>query len=377
MLSRKKIIVADNERVALFENNHFKSMLGTGVYKYWDLSNSLSWEFIEVDETNSEVADVWINRLTSHSELENEIEIIEVGEQEVAILRAYKKILRIILPSERLALWKFIPGITVEKLDIKKDFNISKDLLTQLVTQNMLSTKGIAASMVTQNTQGLLYVDGKFERLLECGHHAFWACSRDIQIKLQSFKLQTLEVNGQEILSKDRVSLRLNLQAMYRVEDAQLVTHEVENISDYLYRRLQLALREVIGTRTLDQLLEAKNQVSDVIFEQTKQEFKSLGIELTQVGLKDIILPGEMKDILNQVVQAQKQAEANVIKRREETSATRSLLNTAKVMEGSPILMRLKEMEAQEKIAERIDKITVVGGVSDVMNSLVRMDQRT
>ena len=376
MLPRKKIIVADNERVALFENKHFKGMLDPGVYRYWDLSNSLSWEFIEVDENNCEVDDLWLNRLTNHSKLEKEIEVVEIAEQEVAILRAYKKILRIMLPGERVALWKFVPGITVEKIDIKKDFNISKDLLKQLVTQNMLTTNGIASYMVTQNTKGLLYVDGKFERLLDCGRYGFWTGNRDIQVELQSFKLKTLEVNGQEILSKDRVSLRLNLQAIYRVEDAELANHEVENISDYLYRRLQLALREVVGTRTLDQLLEAKDQISDLIFKQTKQEFKSLGIELTQVGLKDIILPGEMKEILNQVVQAQKQAEANVIKRREETSTTRSLLNTAKVIEGSPILMRLKEMEAQEKIAERIDKITVVGGVSDVMNSLVRMDQR-
>ncbi len=376
MLPRKKIIVADNERVALFENKQFKEMLTPGTYKYWDLSNSLDWEVIEIDETNSEADEVWMNRLTSHSKLGSEIEVIEVAEQEVGVLRAYKKILRIILPGERLALWKFIPGITVEKLDIEKNFDVSQDLLKQLVTQNMLSSKGIVSSVVTQNTQGLLYVDGKFERLLDTGRHGFWAYNRDIQVILQSFKLQTLEVNGQEILSKDRVSLRLNLQAMYRVENAELAIHKAENINDYLYRRLQLALREVVGTRTLDQLLEAKSQVSELIFEQTKQEFKGLGVELTQVGLKDIILPGEMKEILNQVVQAQKQAEANVIKRREETSATRSLLNTAKVIEGSPILMRLKEMEAQEKIAERIDKITVVGGVSDVMNSLVRMDQR-
>lgn len=368
--------MADNERVALFKNKQFKVMLGSGIYKYWDLSNSLSWEVIEIDETNTEADEVWLNRLTLHSKLDSEIEVVEVAEQEVAILRAYKTILRVVLPGERLALWKFIPGITVEKLDIEKNFDINKSLLKQLVTQNLLNSKGIVSCVVTQNTQGLLYVDGKFERLLDSGRHGFWKYNRDIQIVLQSFKLQTIEVNGQEILTKDRVSLRLNLQAMFRIENAELATHKAENINDYLYRRLQLVLREVVGTRTLDQLLDAKNQINELIFKQTQQEFKNFGVELTQVGLKDIILPGEMKEILNQVVQAQKQAEANVIKRREETSATRSLLNTAKVIEGSPILMRLKEMEAQEKIAERIDKITVVGGVSDVMNSLVRVDQR-
>jgi regulator of protease activity HflC (stomatin/prohibitin superfamily) len=91
------------------------------------------------------------------------------------------------------------------------------------------------------------------------------------------------------------------------------------------------------------------------------------------VGIKDLILPGEMKEILNQVVQAEKAAQANVIRRREETSATRSLLNTAKLMEGSPVLLRLKELETLEKVTEKIDKLTVFGGLEGVLQGLVRI----
>lgn len=91
--------------------------------------------------------------------------------------------------------------------------------------------------------------------------------------------------------------------------------------------------------------------------------------------MKDIILPGEMKEILNQVVQAQKAAEANLIKRREETAATRSLSNTAKMMENNAVLMRLKELETLEKVADRIGHISVYGGLDSVMNDLVRLSQ--
>ena len=79
------------------------------------------------------------------------------------------------------------------------------------------------------------------------------------------------------------------------------------------------------------------------------------------------------KDILNQVVETEKAAQANVIKRREETAATRSLLNTAKLMDENPTLLRLKELEALEKVAEKVDRLTVFGGLDGVLNDTVRI----
>jgi regulator of protease activity HflC (stomatin/prohibitin superfamily) len=78
-----------------------------------------------------------------------------------------------------------------------------------------------------------------------------------------------------------------------------------------------------------------------------------------------------MKEILNSVVQAEKAAQANVIRRREESNAMRSALNTAKLIEDSPTLMRLKELEVLEKVTEKINKLTVFGGLDGVLNQLV------
>jgi regulator of protease activity HflC (stomatin/prohibitin superfamily) len=91
------------------------------------------------------------------------------------------------------------------------------------------------------------------------------------------------------------------------------------------------------------------------------------------IGVKDIILPGDMKEILGKVVEAEKAAQANVIRRREETNATRSLLNTAKVMEGNPTALRLKELEALEKITEKVGNISVYGGLDGVLEQIVRI----
>ena len=86
-----------------------------------------------------------------------------------------------------------------------------------------------------------------------------------------------------------------------------------------------------------------------------------------------MLFRSEMRDILNKVVEAEKEAEANVIRRREETNATRSLLNTAKVMEENPSMLRLKELEALEKIAEKVQTLTVHNGTQGLLDDIVKL----
>ena len=98
-----------------------------------------------------------------------------------------------------------------------------------------------------------------------------------------------------------------------------------------------------------------------------------IGLEVFDISLKDVILPGEMRDILNRVVTAQKEAEANIIRRREETNATRSLLNTARVMAENPIMLRLKELETLEQIAGKVERLTINNGTSGLLNDVARL----
>jgi regulator of protease activity HflC (stomatin/prohibitin superfamily) len=132
---------------------------------------------------------------------------------------------------------------------------------------------------------------------------------------------------------------------------------------------LQLALREFIGSLTLDELLEKKESISTYVPDSMSEKTESLGVVLKGSGIRDIILPGDMKDIMNQVLVAEKKAQANTIMRREETASTRSLLNTAKLMEDNAMLFKLKEMEYVEKIAEKINNISLSGG-SQIVDQL-------
>jgi regulator of protease activity HflC (stomatin/prohibitin superfamily) len=266
-------------------------------------------------------------------------------------------------------------------VDVAGDPQLSVDLAhrltqTQLRQRPVAGLAGVLQVQVPDRGAALLYVDGKVMRLLEAGSYAFWKFGRNLAVELVDLRLQAMEVSGQEILTKDKVSLRLNLGATWRYTDVLKAHAQLAKPAEQLYRELQFGLRAAVGVRTLDELLENKTVNDEVVSAHVRAKLSAFGLELDGVGVKDIVLPGEMKTILAQVVEAGKSAEANVIRRREETAATRSLLNTAKVMEDNPVALRLKELETLERISERIDKISVFGGLDQVLNGLVKLAPR-
>ena len=157
----------------------------------------------------------------------------------------------------------------------------------------------------------------------------------------------------------------------YRVSEGKTYLTTVDSPLEYLYKQLQFALREHLGALNIDEVLTTQHTLSDEILKKFHEVCAKIGVEVEGVHIKDIILPGEMRDIFNQVIEATKRAEANNIQRREETASTRSLLNTAKLMKDNPTLARLKELEALEKITQTIGTLNVYGGLDGVMNGLV------
>lgn len=218
-----------------------------------------------------------------------------------------------------------------------------------------------------------MFVDGVLEEQLKPGQHDFWNSSAKITVSLIDLRLRAHEVNGQEILTKDRVSLRVNISAEFKVSDPEKAVTLVHNYQEALHRSLQFAFRKTLGALTLDELLSEEVSVDAAAADEVRKEMSKVGIAVGEIALKDVILPGEMREILNQVVTAQKEAEANVIRRREETNATRSLLNTAKVMAENPVMLRLKELETIEAIASKVDQLTIHNGTEGLLSDLVKL----
>jgi regulator of protease activity HflC (stomatin/prohibitin superfamily) len=373
----RKFHVKKDERALLFRKGDFQRVLRPGEYRKFDPLRRLTVEKYGLSEPRFEHRLAEYLRRAEPETVEREFHVIEVGPNEVGLRYENALLVEVLAPDTRRLYWKGFVDVQVKAIDIEREFEIDSMLARTLVTSRdgvkVRGAEGVFPVIVPQYHVAVLYVDGKIEKVLEPGLHAFWKFKRDVRAEVVDLRLQVLEVAGQEILTKDKVSLRVNLNAGYRVTDVLEAFAKQAKPFDFLYKELQFGLRAAVGTRTLDELLENKSVIDEIVEAHIRRRVVGFGLEVESVGVKDIILPGEMKVILAKVVEAQKVAEANGIRRREETSATRSLLNTAKVMEDNPTALRLKELETLEKVTEKIDKISVFGGLEGLMKDLVKI----
>ncbi len=210
--------------------------------------------------------------------------------------------------------------------------------------------------------KGLLFREGKFIKEIAAGSYVYWSGSKSVEVSKIDLRNMQLEISGQELLTKDKAALRINFQLEFRVTDCLKALLENRDYTKQLYTKGQLALREVTGSLTLDELLGSREQVGEFVLKSLKAHSEGLGVNVSSAGIRDIILPGEVREIMNQVLVAEKKAQANAIARREESASTRTMLNTAKMMEENSVLFKLKEMEYIEKIADKIGEIKLSGG---------------
>lgn len=342
------------ETAIVFKNGGYKRTITEGNHWLGFSENSMRF-----DMTQPFMPPVRLEILLKDEHLASMLDIVEVKDNEI-VLQYERGLFRNILTAGRYTFWKGIIAYTYVNIDLNKiEITENVDLGTLLSKQIL---PYVRTYTVESYEKGLLFVDGKFQKQLDAGTYHWWKNNTTIHVTKVDVRQLQIEISGQEILTKDKAALRINFQAQYKVID--LITALVEN-KDYdkqLYILMQLALREYIGTLTLDELLEKKESILSFILDNIGQKAQKLGVEVTDGGIKDIILPGEMKEIMNQVLIAEKKAQANIIMRREETASTRSLLNTAKLMEDNEMLFRLKEMEYVEKIADKVNNISVSGG---------------
>jgi regulator of protease activity HflC (stomatin/prohibitin superfamily) len=372
MFGLKRLTVAQYERALVFRERSLERVLTPGVYWLWDPLQRLAVQVFDVNapEVALPRADVLVAE--ARALLEPAVEIVELGDREVGLVYKNERLAGVLAPGSRQLYWRGPVKVRVAVRSIATEFALDADAARVLMRAK--GAAGVADAVNTieipDTSLGLLIVDGELREVLKPGLSAYWKYQRNLRVELVDLRLQTMEVAGQEILTRDKVSLRVNLTALWQVTDAVKARATVSNFVDYVYKSLQFALREAVGTRTLDELLADKGAIDREV-SASAVTLEASGLAVRSVGVKDVILPGEMKTILNQVVEAEKVAQANLIRRREETAATRSLLNTARLMEENPTLLRLKELETLEKVTEKVEKITVYNGLEGVLKNMV------
>lgn len=350
----KRVKINAGKAGLVFKKGDYKRVLTQGTY--W-----LSWgEKVNVYSlaqgfTGTTVA---FELLLKDEKLTAMWHVIDVLDNELVIVYKTGKFSEV-LRAGRYVFWKGLIDYDFTRVDMNKIYiteKIDKSLYAKYELSQYVRTFEVAAY-----EKAVLLVDDVYVKTLAGGTYRFWKNDTTIKIARADMRQLQLEVSGQELLTKDKAAIRINFDVQYKVTDIETALLGSKDYVKQLYVAMQLALRGYVGTLTLDALLENKVQVATSVFEDTKTAATQLGVTIVSCGIRDVILTGEMKDIMNQVLMAQKKAQANVITRREETASTRSLLNTAKLMEENEMLYQLKEMEYVGKIADKIGEISVTG----------------
>lgn len=368
MLFWKKVIVGDQQRALVTRRGRFVQILGPGTYRLAGLPRETSVETYNVSD--KALPPAWTAFLVRERPevVAQFFTLVETGDSEVALVAMDGRVSALIGPGRQLLYWKQA-GVTAEVFDGARELEVPANRLAAM--ERLGLAQWLMVATVLENQTGLLFLDNRFVRQLAPGKYGFWATAGTPRVETVDLRRQAFEVPGQEILTKDKVSVRVNVAAVFQITDAVAAKTGIKDWAAALYQTLQLAVRQSLGKRTLEQVLEEKTDVDESVLAMVRAEMDKIGVRVETIALKDIVLPGEMREMLNRVVAAEKEAQANLIRRREETAATRSLLNTAKLMEDNPVLIRLKELETLEKLTAKVSKITVTGGFDGLLNGLL------
>ena len=368
------VTVKDGERALLTRNGRLERVLEPGRYRLFDPRNELTAEVFKVVRAEFP-AERYLVLKAARPDLAAELfEAVETKANEVAIVSLDGRPMQLMTPWQARAYWKVATSVEVERIDVTSDPRVSARHLAMIDRNRSVV---VTEAVVENHEAGLLYVEGRLVERLAPGRHAFWIVGRKIEVKRLDLRPQAVEITAQEMLTKDRIALRVTLTAFRRIADPERVVAAVPDVDAWLYRLVQFAIREAVAGRTLDEVLSAKAALDAELRDYVRARVADSGVEVTELGVKDVILPGEIRELVNKVVEAERVAKANLIRRQEETAATRSLLNTAKLMEENPLLLRLKELESLERLVEKVGRIDLHAGDGQgfdaLLNKLVRL----
>ena len=337
----------------VFRKGDFMGVITKGIH--W---LSFNRDVLVYDLTKQFFAPIAVEVLLQNKTLKAMLKIVEVKDNEL-VLMYENGIFKSVLTAGRHLFWKGLIDYKFVTADLSK-IEITEQIDNALFSNFELS-KHIRIFEVAAYEKALLLVDDIYVKILKGGTYKFWRNNSTVKIVKADLRQLQLEIAGQELLTKDKAAIRINFYTQYKITDIEKALLENKDYEKQLYIAMQLVLRAYVGTYSFDELLERKDDIAKAVFEDVKEAVTKLGVSVLNCGIRDVILTGEMKEIMNQVLVAQKKAQANSITRREETASTRSLLNTAKLMEENEMLFKLKEMEYVEKIADKIGEISVSG----------------
>ena len=176
--------------------------------------------------------------------------------------------------------------------------------------------------IIKDTHRGLWYEDGVLKKVLEAGRYKLpilqggWLGRPLVEIQLVDVRERELTIKGQEILTADKVAIRVSIIVQFRVTDPRAAIHEVEKYEERLYSDVQLAARRSLASMTLDEILTNRNRLSEDILRDVKETAARYGVSILRADVKDLVFPGNLQEIMNKVLAAERTAQAQLVEAR-------------------------------------------------------------
>ncbi len=362
-----KYIIKEQECGYLMKNGILEKLLFAGKYS---LFSWMGYELKTVSMTGEvDTQGLPAELLMKHPEFASRVVRVQIPDTCIGLHMVNGAYQRFLMSGEALY-WNVYESNEIRLVDVTGT-RITEEQVPRMYL-HLLPARLYKKMVIGDGETGLLYIDGHYTEQLGCGTYYYWIYAHEVSCKIFNLKIQQLDISGQEILTADKVGIRLNILCSYRITDPLSLVQKTDGTGKLLYAKIQLLAREYVGQYRLDELLAQKEEIGKFLYEQMKALQAEYCVEILDVGIKDIILPGEIREIMNTVLVAEKKAQANVVMRREEVASTRSLLNTAKLMEENRILYRLKELEYLERICDKVGTISL-NGAGNILEQLAAL----
>ncbi len=359
--------ICSYEKGLYFRDREFKGVLEQGRHWFADPFNKVRIDVLDQRSPWIEHEDLDI--IVRSGVLRDRAEVLDLKDHQRGLVWIDGRFDRVLGPG-LYALWTACRKVRTELVDAGDVRFEHKEINAIARSRNVADQLNLVT--VDEGFCGVYFRDGAYVQTFGPGKYMFWRNMGKVKVYHVDMRQTVLDVAGQEIMTSDKVTLRMNAVFSYRVKDALTYVSAAEESRQTLYREAQLALRSVVGTYSLDSLLSEKEKVADDLAQTMTARAAQLGVEAHGFGIRDVILPGDMKALMNRVIEARKAADANLIMRREETAAMRSQANTARLLENNPTLMRLRELDVLEKVAGNA-KMNVVLGEKGLADRIVNL----
>ncbi len=184
--------------------------------------------------------------------------------------------------------------------------------------------------IIKDTHRGLYYEDGVLAKTLGAGRHKIkkpgpwpWSDEPKIEVVLVDMRARDLTIKGQEILTADKVAIRVSILVQFAVVDPKAALHAVANYEDRLYSDVQLAARRSLAATTLEEILTNRTRLSDDILRDVKESATSYGVSISRADVKDLVFPGNLQEIMNRVLAAERMSQAQLVEARTKAEVQR------------------------------------------------------